>query len=194
MSASGFGYERKSALIDTATSAPEDRNWEDSTVSETIERLRDNVFMVSDEAMCQDYCFMFEHYLGWFTVTNPTQDNQVVEEIMEIRTVRVLFSRCYEMYLRYEERLHFIQLGEIQLQCPIESNDVDDYINANGSTSANGNQRMRQRGRYRYMVSQQHVEVFFMLGFTWRDIASMIGVSVHTLRRRRQEFGMNIGQ
>ena len=38
-------------------------------------------------AMCQDYCLMFEHYLGWFTVTNPTQDNQVVEEIMEIMTV-----------------------------------------------------------------------------------------------------------
>ena len=123
-------------------------------------------------------------------ITNPTQDNQVVEEIMEIRTV--LYSRFYEMYLRYEERLHFIQQGEIQLQCPIESNDVDDYIN--GSTSANGNERMRQRGRYRYIVSQQHIEGLFMLGFNWREIASMIGVSVDTLRRQRQEFGMNIGQ
>ena len=103
---------------------------------------------------------------------------------MEIMTV--LYSRFYEMYLRYEERLHFIQHGEIQLQCPIESND---YIN--GSTSANGNERMRQRGRYRYMVSQQGL---FMLGFNWREIASMIGVSVDTLRWRRQEFGMNIGQ
>ena len=41
--------------------------------------------MVSDEAdvraMCQDYCFMFEHYLGWFTVIDPTKDNQAVEEI-----------------------------------------------------------------------------------------------------------------
>ena len=147
--------------------------------------------MVSDEAdvraMCQDYCFMFELYLGWFTVTNPTQDNQVVEEIMT-----VLYSRFYEMYLRYEERLHFIQQGEIQLQCPIESNDVDDCINS--STSANGNEIMRQRGRYRYMVSQQHIEDLFMLGFNCREVASMIGVSVDTLRRRRQEFGMNIGQ
>ena len=33
------------------------------------------------------------------------------------------------MYLRYEERLHFIQQGEIQLQCPIEGNDVDDNNN-----------------------------------------------------------------
>ena len=68
---------------------------------------------------------------------------------MEIMTV--LYSRFCEMYLRYEERLHFIQQGEIQLQCPIESNDVDDYIN--GSTSANGNERMRQRGRSRTFMS-----------------------------------------
>ena len=53
-----------------------------ATVSETIERLRDNVFVVSDEAdvraMCHramDYCFMFEHYLGWFTVMDPIQDD-----------------------------------------------------------------------------------------------------------------------
>ena len=42
-------------LIDTTTSVPKDRNWEDfidflATVSETIERLRDHVFMVSNEA------------------------------------------------------------------------------------------------------------------------------------------------
>ena len=104
----------------------------------------------------------------------------------------VLYSIFYEMYLRYEERLHFIQQGEIQLQCPIESNDVDDYIN--GSTSANGNERMRQRGRHPYMISQQHIEDLFMLGFNWREIASITGVSVDTLRWRRQEFGMNIGQ
>ena len=104
----------------------------------------------------------------------------------------VLYSRFYEMYLRYEERLHFIQQGEIQLQCPVESNDVDDYIN--GSTSANGNERMRQRGRHRYMISQQHIEDLFMLGFNWRERASMTGVSVDTLRWRMQEFRMNIGQ
>ena len=106
----------------------------------------------------------------------------------------VPYSIFYEMYLRYEERLHFIQQGEIQLHCPIESNDVADYINF--STSANGNERMRQRGRHCYMISlsQQHSEDLFMLGFNWREIASMIGVSVDTLRWRRQEFGINIGQ
>ena len=153
--------------------------------------------MVSDEAdvraMCHpamDYCFMFEHYLGWFTVMDRTQDDQVVEEIMKIMTV--FYSRFYEMYLRYEERLHFIQQGEIPFQCLTESNDADDYIN--GSTSANGNERIRQRGRHRYVVSQQHIEGLFLLGFNRREIASTIGVSVDTLRRRRQEFGINIGQ
>ena len=53
---------------------------------------------------------------------------------------------------------------------------------------------MRQRGRHPYMVSQQHIEGLFLLGFNWREIASMIGVSVGNLRRQRQEFGMNIGQ
>ena len=77
------------------------------------------------------YCYEF----------NPRQSSGSLEEIMEIMTI--LYSRFYEMYLRYEERLHFIQQGEIQLQCPIEGNDVD-YIN--GSTSANGNERMMQRG------------------------------------------------
>ena len=119
---------------------------------------------------------------------DPTQDDQVVEEI-----ITVLYSRFYEMY---EERLHFVQQGEIQLQCPIESNDIDDYINGIGSTtySANGNERMRQRGRHRYMVSQQHIEGLFLLGFNWREIASMIRVSVDNIRMQRQEFGMNIGQ
>ena len=42
---------------------------------------------------------------------DPTQDDQVVEEI-----ITVLYSRFYGMYLRYEERLHFIQKGKMQLQ------------------------------------------------------------------------------
>ena len=58
--------------------------------------------------------------------------------------------------------------------------------------NANGNERMRQRGQHRYMISQQHTEDLFMLGFNWREIASMTGVL--TLRWRRHEFGMNIGQ
>ena len=60
---------------------------------------------------------------------------------MEIITA--LYSRFYEMYLRYEKRLHFIQQGEIQLQCPIESNDADDYINGSTTCSDNANEAKR---------------------------------------------------
>ena len=46
------------------------------------------------------------------------------------------------------------------------------------------------RGRPRFLIAKEQLQYLNSLGFTWTDIAHMIGVSRMTLYRRREEYGM----
>ena len=46
------------------------------------------------------------------------------------------------------------------------------------------------RGRPRFKISRDQLEYLRSLSFSWKDIASLLGVSRMTIFRRRQEFGM----
>ena len=49
--------------------------------------------------------------------------------------------------------------------------------------------------RRRYEIRQEQIHgVREALGFRWVDIARMVGMSPRTFCRRRQEFGMPLGQ
>ena len=77
------------------------------------------------------------------------------------------------------ERFCFFEEDEDQYyQCPYENNE-------DGS---------RIRGRPRFLIPKAQLEGLRSLHFTWNKIAQMLGVSERTIRRRREELGMNVGQ
>ena len=50
-------------------------------------------------------------------------------------------------------------------------------------------------GRPRFEFTQEQIQMLrHRLGFRWVDIATILGISSRTLSRRRQEFGMPVGQ
>ena len=51
-----------------------------------------------------------------------------------------------------------------------------------------------QRGRPRFDIGQDQLEYLSGLGFSWADIARLLGVSRMTIYRRRQELGMTDDQ
>ena len=51
-----------------------------------------------------------------------------------------------------------------------------------------------QQGRPKVDIGREQLESLQELGFTWTAIAKMFVVSVHTLLRRRKEYGMPVGQ
>ena len=58
-----------------------------------------------------------------------------------------------------------------------------------------GEVRMGYVGRPRVEITQEQIEVLRnRVDFRWADIARMFGISTRTLNRRRQEFGMPLGQ
>ena len=56
-------------------------------------------------------------------------------------------------------------------------------------------ERSGNPGRPRFEIRQEQIHgLREALGFRWVDIARMLGMSPRTLNRRRQEFGMPLGQ
>ena len=53
--------------------------------------------------------------------------------------------------------------------------------------------RSNGRGRPSYLIHQEELEALIELGFSFNQIASMLGVSERTIRRRREIFGLPIG-
>ena len=49
-------------------------------------------------------------------------------------------------------------------------------------------------GRPRFLIPKQQLEGLRSLHFSWQNIALMLGVSERTVRRRRSELGMTVGQ
>lgn len=49
------------------------------------------------------------------------------------------------------------------------------------------------RGRPPYDISRENLESLLELGFSFQQMASILGVSVRTIRRRRELFGLPIG-
>lgn len=49
-------------------------------------------------------------------------------------------------------------------------------------------------GRPPFLISKAQIETLTELGYSYAKIARMFGVSERTLRRRREEFGLPIGQ
>ena len=52
----------------------------------------------------------------------------------------------------------------------------------------------RRAGRPRFFIPRQQLEGLRSLHFSWQKIALMLGVSERTVRRRRSELGMTVGQ
>eukprot|EP00112_Aurelia_sp_Birch-Aquarium-sp1_P010537 Seg2246.4 transcript_id=Seg2246.4/GoldUCD/mRNA.D3Y31 product="hypothetical protein" protein_id=Seg2246.4/GoldUCD/D3Y31 len=68
--------------------------------------------------------------------------------------------------------------------------DYEDYVNVAYSTRVLDN-GAGNRGRKRLCITQEQLEHLRSLFFSWEKIASLLGVSISTLQRRRREFGLS---
>lgn len=48
-------------------------------------------------------------------------------------------------------------------------------------------------GRPRFSVTKEQLEYFLSMGFRYRKVAEMLGVSLRTVRRRMTEYGLSVG-
>lgn len=72
-------------------------------------------------------------------------------------------------------------------------NFFDDNDDCNYACPLEENVR-RRAGRPRFLIPKQQLEGLRSLHFSWQKIALMLGVSERTVRRRRSELGMTLGQ
>ena len=52
---------------------------------------------------------------------------------------------------------------------------------------------VRPVGRQRILIQRDQIEVLRSIGYSWTRIADTLGISARTLRNRRHEFGMAVG-
>ena len=83
------------------------------------------------------------------------------------------------------------QLGIINERFCFFEEDEDQHYNFPYENNEGG---CRIRGRPRFLIPKAQLEGLRSLHFTWNKIAQMLGVSERTIRRRREELGMDVGQ
>lgn len=119
------------------------------------------------------------------------------------RTLRVIYSRLEE-YRRDTSGQLIEDIAQLVDTIGRRIERLESFFNDENVMQSEGNQqfnvlgeevRMGYVGRPRVEITQEQIEVLRnRLDFRWADIARMFGVSTRTLNRRRQEFGMPLGQ
>ena len=74
----------------------------------------------------------------------------------------------------------------------IRLRDIEDCINDSGVDHRIDNEATAKPGRPRYCILQEHLEGMIHLGLDCPTIASLLGVSLRTLRRRMTDFNLSI--
>ena len=118
------------------------------------------------------------------------------------RTLRVIYSRLEE-YRRGTARQLIEDIAQLIDTIGNRIERLEEFFNDENVMQSGINQEFDVLGaevrmgvgRPRVEITQEQIEVLRnRLGFRWADIARMFGVSTRTLNRRRQEFGMQLGQ
>ena len=111
-------------------------------------------------------------------VTESAQENQLTQDLELL--MQVMDSRLQSLATLY---------GDFHYQGSTEE------TNTTQNSRLFTLERSGNAGRPRYEIRQEPFHgLREALGFRWVDIARMLGMSPRTLSRRRQEFGMPLGQ
>ena len=124
---------------------------------------------------------------------------QLLIRVEECESVlRVLLGRAYETvplnqsiiedveYLLQNLRRFAVHLTDWNLRSDVERPRLPSFQTCPVYRNDGG-------GRPAYLILQEELEALIELGFNFHQIASMLGVSERTIRRRREVFGLPIG-
>ncbi|XP_046851779.1 uncharacterized protein LOC124445116 [Xenia sp. Carnegie-2017] len=128
-----------------------------------------------------------------------TKDNVTAEVIMA-RSEEYLCGLCLLSRLQgwTNEIVHFFadvimlfqnEIAKLSTQFSIHNgNENDQYV------CPMEENEMSSAGRPRFFITKEQIDGLRSLHFSWKKIAAMLNVSERTIRRRRKELRMEIGQ
>jgi hypothetical protein len=152
----------------------------------------------------EEYDSIVEYLTNGFALFEELNRNAFTgdPDIAELITVRCQEFVCglslLYRSLRWPEEIKrgfeaVIALFQERISRILERFDLSDNENCRYSCPINENAR-RYAGRPRFLITKEQLEGLRSIHFSWRKIAEMLGVSERTVRRRRQELEMTIGQ
>ena len=105
------------------------------------------------------------------------------------RTTSTVDEEEADIIEHYREELSDIvsNLREISQQWNVYR---DQYTQRRASTSYRPDVLGTPRGRPKFDISKEQFEYLKSMNFSWTQVAELLGVSIMTIYRRRQEFGM----
>ena len=119
------------------------------------------------------------------------------------KTLRIIYSRL-EQYKRNNSGQLIGDIAQLIDIIGRRIERLEAFFNEEDVIQREGNQpfnvlreevRVGYVGRPRVQIMQEQITVLRnRLGFRWADIARMFGVSIRTINRCQQEFGMPLGQ
>lgn len=159
------------------------------TLPDVLDSLTDGRFErpVLEEVACRqlyheaiDCCFMLQNFLFNLSAVPPSPTIEAIEEGLS-----TLYTRVYDLSNFYSERLNLLTQDAAFIQCPTDNTSFGNGDDVNGI--------FIRRGRPSFRIKKEQLQGLIELGFSWVQIANLIGVSVDTLRRRRRNYGMDVG-
>lgn len=134
-------------------------------------QIQRNLF-VSDTGIAETLCRRSQEFIG--TLLLVLREN-VWPQFIADNAIRVA-TEFQNLINHFEERFHrFDQADELHYACPNEVVDED------------------QSGRPRLLIPKEQLEGLRSLGFSWSTIGKMLCVSERTIRRRRADYEMPLG-
>ena len=107
--------------------------------------------------------------------------------VYKIDSLRHILARCVEFIDIPAEIYHCLNgAEEIISQCMQDDSQGVGYRCSKAFTN--------NRGRPAYIVPQEQLELFLECGFTVPEMASMLGISVSTVKRRMTEYSLSVRQ
>ncbi len=156
-----------------------------SSLPEILESLTEGRFErpVLEEIACRqlyheavDCCYLLQNFLFYLSAIPPCPTVEDIEEGLS-----TLYAKVYDLSNFYSERLNILTQDATSIQCPIDT------------FHSGENDISRGRGRPRFRIKKEQLQGLIEIGFSWVQIANLIGVSVDTLRRQRRSYGMDVG-
>ena len=134
-------------------------------LNEEVQRNR----FTSDSGIAERLCGHCEQFIdALFIASSNLNSNNIMDDVL-------LVAMGFQKVISHlDERFHGFDEEELHYICPYE-----------------GSSEERGRGRPKLFIPKEQLVGLRSLGFSWTSIAELLGVSIKTIRRKREEYDMS---